>query len=464
MLAYGCINLRGCHNFRSDVLSLYVTDMAVIGLKKKQQKFMDAFRSGVFRYMVAAGSAGSGKSIICLGILHILCCNISGLRFAIIRKTEKNLKQTTIPSYKKIKRLTHSDGDSIIVDMVAKYPKTGSEILFVWADIAKDPELNNIRGLELTGALIEEANQIDVKYFHLLKTRIGRWNNHKCKQFILMNLNPSLGWCKDLFYDKWSDGSLQQNTYFEEFWVTDNDSLDPDYVEGLEDLPDEEYKRFVKNCWDYSDIPNQLIKYEWYKQCIFDEYSIGKADRGILAIDPAWEGDDDTVFGRMHGSHLGWWESYQKQDTTTTGLLGIERAHEFNIAEDDTLVDPIGVGVGTVDTMRFNKFYPNLFYAGSPASDIQGLLALFNQRSEGHWLYREALRKQDITITHHPKLLKQSLAVKYSVDEKKIRVRPKAEIKKDIHESPGLLDVAMMLTHRHITSEGGLALPAWTTQ
>ena len=47
--------------------------------------------------------------------------------------------------------------------------------------------------------------------------------------------------------------------------------------------------------------------------------------------------------------------------------------------------------------------------------------------------------------------------MKYSVDEKKIRVRPKAEIKKDIHESPGLLDVAMMLTHRHITSEGGLA-------
>lgn len=429
----------------------------IAGLKPKQRKFMDAFRSGVFRYLVAAGSAGSGKSIIGLGILHILCSNISGLRFAIIRKTEKNLKQTTIPSYKKIKALTRSEGDSVIVDMVARYPKTGSEIVFVWADIAKDPELNNIRGLELTGALIEEANQISVKYFHLLKTRIGRWNNHKCKQFILLNLNPSLGWCKDLFYDKWADGSLPKNTYFEEFWVHDNDSLDPDYVEGLEDLPDEEYKRFVKNCWDYSDIPNQLIKYEWYKQCILDEYTIGKADRPLLGIDPAWEGDDDTVFGRMHGSHMGWWEAYKKQDTTTTARLGIERSIEYHIDENDIVVDPIGVGVGVIDTFRDNKYYPDLFYAGAPASDLQGLLALYNKRSEGHWLFREALRKQEITIQHHPSLQKQALAVKYSVDEKKIRIRPKAEIKKEIHESPGHLDVAMMLTHKHFTTEGGLA-------
>lgn len=428
------------------------------GLKPKQQKFIDAFRSGRFTYMVAAGSAGSGKTILDLGILHLLCCNMSGLRFAVIRKTEKNLKQTTIPSYKKMKALTRSDGDSVIVDMVARYPNTGSEIVFVWADIAKDPELNNIRGLELTGALIEEANQIDPKYFHLLKTRIGRWNNEKCKQFILLNLNPSIGWCKDLFYDKWCDGTLPSNAYFEEFWVHDNDSLSVDYVQGLEDLPDEEYKRFVKNRWDYSDIPNQLIKYEWYKQCILDEYTIGKTDRCILAVDPAWEGNDATGLGRMHGSHIGWWEEYPKQDPDFTGDLAAARADEFHIADNDIIVDPVGLGAATVLRLRNHlKIEPDLYYSGAPAEDTDGILAIFNKRSEAHWLLREALRKQEITIQHHPSFQKQALAIKYTIDEKKIRIAGKKDIKKEIHESPTYVDLATMLVHKHFTTESGLA-------
>lgn len=404
---------------------------------------------------MAAGSAGSGKSFLTIGIMHILCCNVSGLRFAIFRKSEKNLKQTTIPSYNRLKRESKSEADSIIVDMVARYPKTGSEILFIWADSAKDPELNNIRGLELTGCLFEEANQIDERYFHIAKTRVGRWNNYKCKAFIMMNLNPSIGWCKDLFYDKWADGTLPPNYYFEEFEVADNDSLSADYVEGLEDLPHEEYKRFVQNKWDYSDIPNQLIKYEWYKQCLLEDYTIGKTDRGILAIDPAWEGADETVFGRMHGSHMGWWEFYEEQDTTTTGLLGIERANEYGIVEEDVTIDVIGVGVGVIDTMRHNKFYPDPFVAGVAAEDTEGLLAIYNKRSEAHWLLREALKNEEITVEHNPLLQKQVLAAKYTVDDKKIRILSKKDIKKEIKMSPGHLDIAMMLIHKFKTSDGG---------
>lgn len=427
----------------------------MLGLKPKQVKFLNRFRSAKDTYMCAAGSAGSGKTFLDLGIIHILCSNINGLRFAIIRKTEKNLKQTTIPSYEQLKRKTKSVNDSYIIDMSARY-KTGSEILFVWADITKDPDLNNIRGLELTGALIEEANQINVKYFHLLKTRIGRWNNHKCHQFILLNLNPSVGWCKEIFYDNWVDGTLPERYYFEEFKVSDNDSLHKDYVRGLDDLPEEERKRFVLNRWDYSDIPNQLIKYEWYKQCVLDQYEIKIGDRAMLAVDPAWEGTDETMLGRMHGSHFGWWEEYAKQDPDFTGDLAVERAKEYNIAQNDIIVDPIGLGAATVLRMRNHlKVEPDLFYAGAAASDMEGLLALFNKRSEAHWFLREFLRKQEGTFHHHPRFQKQVLAIKYIIDEKKIKIIGKKEIKKDIHESPGYVDIAMMLVHKFYTSVVG---------
>ena len=176
-------------------------------LKPKQQAFLKIFRSLKYTYLCAAGTAGSGKSFLTIGILHFLCLLIPNLRFAIVRKSESNLKRTSIPTYRKVKRITKTQGSSVIIDMTARY-QNGSEIMFIWADITKDPDLDNVKGLELTGALIEEANQISVRYLNLLKIRIGRWNNELCPKFILINLNPSIGWCKDMFYEPWANGTL----------------------------------------------------------------------------------------------------------------------------------------------------------------------------------------------------------------------------------------------------------------
>ncbi len=160
----------------------------------------------------------------------------------------------------------------------------------------------------------------------------------------------------------------------------------------------------------------------------------------------------------MHGNHIGWWESYPKQDPDISGSLGFQRVHEFKIKEYDLIVDPVGVGSATVLKLRNDlKFEPDLHHGGADPTDMFGVLEMFNKRSEAHWLLREALRKEEITFTHHPDFLKQCLAIKYSIDEKKIRIRPKQEIKKEIHESPGYVDVATMLIHRYITTNGDLS-------
>lgn len=432
-------------------------DSVLEGLKRSQRKFIAAFQSGKYRYLCGAGTTGSGKSIVMIALLHFLCMFIPGVRFAIFRKSEKNLKHTTIPSYKKVKALTKSVGVSVITDMSAKY-HNGSEILFIWADITKDPECDNVKGLELTGALFEEANQIHEKYFSICKTRIGRWNNEKVKPFILVNLNPSLGWCRDVFYDPYVNGTLADRHYFQQFDVEDaKECVGLDYISGLEDLPEEEYNRYVMNLWDYSDIPNQLIKYEWYKQCLVDDYEIGSNDRGLLAVDPAWEGKDETVFGRMHGDHIGWWEIYPKQDPDDSGALAVERAREFSIKQKDVIIDPIGVGASTVLHMRKQeKFYPSLFNGGeSPVKDAS-FLKMHNLRSEGHWLLREAMRNSDITFKHNLKFQKQCLALKYSVTDKVVKILDKKAIIKETKESPGLSDVAVMLVHRKVTTSNDL--------
>ena len=421
-----------------------------MSLKPKQEQAMADFRSGRFKYFCHAGTAGSGKTFFDLGLIHLLCSKIPGSRFFVGRKSEKNLRQTTIPSYNEMKYKTKSFDDSVITNMTAKY-KNGSEILFIWCDISKDPELNNIRGLEVNGGLFEEGNQIDRKYFEISKTRIGRWRRELCPAFLIVNLNPSAGWVKDVFYDNWSNNTLPEGYYFLEFDETDAEQCSgKDYVESFNDLPKEEYDRFVKNKWNYSVAANQLINYEWYKNCMrMVDPVIISTDRVLGVTDPAWEGDDDTVFARMHGNHIGWWETYEKQDPDISGALAYEQVKTYKIASQDWIVDPVGVGSATVLKLRnVCKYEPFMFYGGSPATNMFGVLEIFNQRSEGHWLLREAMRCGEITFTHTPEFQEQCLAAKYFIDEKKIRIVEKKAVKKDIGMSPGHTDCAMMLVHK----------------
>lgn len=429
-----------------------------MSLNPKQEKFQSALRSGRYQYLCAAGTTGSGKTFLTIGIIHMLCCNIPGVRFFIGRKSEKNLKQTTIPSYNEIKRKTKSTGESVIVDMTARY-KNGSEIIFIWCDRTKDPDLNNIRGIEVNGGLFEEANQIDKAYFELAKTRIGRWRPELCLPFLMLNLNPSIGWVKDLFYDNWVDGTLPEGHYFEEFDVKDSELASGSmYVKNLDSLAAPEKERFVNNKWDYSDIPNQLISYEWYKQCARTEDPvISPVQYASGATDPAWEGDDDTVIGRMHGNHIGWWQSYAKQDPDDTGVLSCEIADTYKIPQNRWIVDPIGLGSATVLKMRkgFN-YYPDLFIPGAGSTDMFGQMPCANKRSEALWLFRECIRQEEITFTHSSGFQKECLAARYFIDEKKINVMSKKEIKKEIKKSPGMLDVAMMLVHKYKTENTDL--------
>ena len=427
-----------------------------MALKEKQANFIQAFRSRKYTYFCAAGTTGSGKTFACIGLLHFLCQKIPGVRFFIGRKSEKNLKQTTIPSYNEIKRKTKTSESSQVVDMVAKY-NNGSEIVFIWCDITKDRDLNNIRGLEVNGGLFEEGNQIDRKYFEIAKTRIGRWRPELCPLFIIVNLNPSIGWVKDVFYDPFIEGTLPEKYYFLEF--DEEDAVDcsgRSYVDNLAELAKEEYDRFVKNRWDYSSAANQLINFEWYKSCkCEDDPEIIITDKALGVTDPAWEGDDSTVMARMHGNHIGWWEEYDQQDPDISGVISHQRATMFNIKQHDWIVDPVGVGSATVLKMRNDLNYePSMFCGGSPSTNMFGVLQIYNKRSEGHWLLAEAMRKKEITFTHCEAFQRQCLALRYTIDEKKIRILDKKSIKKDLGESPGHTDCGAMLVHKWKT-EGG---------
>lgn len=145
-------------------------------LTYKQKAFLkDFFRFwGKKDIFILAGGAGSGKSFISLLLMHFLALTYPNLRIGIFRKTSVNLKNNTIPSYMRVLEVTGTKDNVKMASMTAVY-KNGSKLLFLGADTEKDPDCNNLKGLELSCALFEEMNQLDKKIFDVVRSRVGRW-------------------------------------------------------------------------------------------------------------------------------------------------------------------------------------------------------------------------------------------------------------------------------------------------
>lgn len=416
-----------------------------MALFPKQKQFVKELKSKRFRYLCYGGAVSGGKTILTAGILHTMAMDYPKTRYAIFRKNFSTLKKTSIPSFKKVVELDHANDKVIVLTNKATY-SNGSEILFIEADISKDPDLDKLKGLELTAALLEEANEMDYRVFNILKTRVGRWNEIEGKtipHFMLLTCNPADNWVKENFYTPWHEGLIKEPYYFLQAYPQDNPHNSPEYLKSLEDLPEAEYQRYVKGNWDFADDPNQLISYEWLRNCQVDKYEI-KTGRTILAIDPAREGDDKTVFCYINEDCNYKFEEFSKIDTTQTGLLAIERARELKISPSDIIVDVVGVGGGVVDTMRSNRFQPVSFIGGAKAESSPSFFTFSNKRAEAYWFLREALRKADIDIVQNEKLKKDLLSIRYSVTEKEIKIESKDAIKKRLGKSPDYADALSM--------------------
>jgi len=421
----------------------------------KQADLFKAYFSGKYRVLALGGGVGSSKTIGILLLFNYLCTRIPNLRMGVFRKSEKNHKQNTIPSFRKVLRYSKTQGVDI-KNMEAHYPN-GSSIVFLWADISKDPDCDNVRGGEFTLIFFNEASQISKKYYDEAKTRVGRWNEIECKDgnlrikpAIFLDFNPNYTWCRDEFYDPYIDKTLPSHIYFQLSLPIDNIFLTKDYFKSLDDLPPEEYKRYVKGNWNYGDDPNQLIKYEWYKNCKMDtQYKYSHRENIILSIDPAREGDDRTIFAYMFDNNIGKYEEFKKQDPSVSGLIALERMKEYKIDQQDIVIDSIGVGGGAVDEMKLNKVNPFEFKGSNAASQRKGFLGLKNRRTEAYWFLREALRKQEISILHDQSLQKELLAITYKTTDKEIKIYAKDEIKKILGYSPDYADAVSMAVWRY---------------
>lgn len=146
------------------------------------------------------GPIGSGKSVACMMELFrkinsqkVLSDGKRRSRWAIIRNTYPELKSTTIKTFQEWipPEIGHFKWDPPITCKIA-YDNVEAEVIFLALDQPKD--IRKLLSLELTGAFINEARELNVEVIRGVLSRIGRYPAKRDGGFdwsgLIMDTNP----------------------------------------------------------------------------------------------------------------------------------------------------------------------------------------------------------------------------------------------------------------------------------
>lgn len=416
-------------------------------ISKKQNELIQAYYSGKHNIFWIVGGVGSSKTFGIMLLIDKLCMAVPNLRIACFRKSEKTLKQNLIPTYNKVIEASGNKQHIFLSNMVARYPNN-SEIMFNWADKTKDPDCSNVKGLELTGCFFNEIDQIDADYYEIAKTRVGRWNQVELadgkgtiKPFIICDCNPTGAWPRNI-YNQFIDNTLPEYIFFQESTAKDNPFLNKEYFKMLDTLPDAEKQRYIHGSWDYEANESQLITWENLKKVLVNNPM--PEGETILSCDPSGEGKDSTALGYMKGDCFYRIETFPKVDETEIAHLIEERYKEQTI--NKIVIDSIGVGSGTLHTLRYaSKKYPLYpFIAGESPDNTDSFYSFKNLKAQACWFLRESIQNESISIINNPELIREILSIEYKTDDRCISIISKKDLRKKLGRSSDMFDALMM--------------------
>ncbi len=443
----------------------------------KQGEFIEALRSLRYRFMLFGGGTGGGKSWLGAQLFVNLALNQPGTSYGIFRKNSTTLKRTTLRTFQKYMKKHHlREGVHYEVNQsggVTWTFRNGSTIDFMELDISKDPELNKLGGLELTAAMIDEADEVAEQAFNTLRFRIGRNNFNGEKAFIYLTCNPNQTWVKRMFYDPSKKGTLEAPFYFLESLITDNPFQSSEALEAAADptAPKQYVERYFKGNWNYVQADNaiiQLVEFEYS----FLEVLPPEQTESFVGFDPSREGDDIPALARWDGGVLADFVAHEIPEELKTehfdygayhGQFIIDYCQAHNIPAQNVAIDGVGNGGTVIDYCNGKGFYVRTYKSGfvdglekiidpnTPANskgEQSGSKKYPDIRSQTYWnMCRDfASRKCRVyeNIPFRDEFQKDLLAHTYTTDAKMLIVEGKDKVKKLLGRSPDFSDAAEM--------------------
>ncbi|MFV0234177.1 phage terminase large subunit [Empedobacter falsenii] len=391
------------------------------------------------KYVLFGGAMGGGKSwFLCAeAIKQAMLYN--GNRLVIVRKELSVLRRTTLITFLSIcpkEIVKNFNQTSLEVTFV-----NGSTLTFIDANISKDPMLQKIKGLEIGWFGIDEANEISIDVYKLLKSRL-RWilpNKTKPQYEGRLTSNPEPCWLIPTFIQ-----SNNPDEVYIQSLTTDNYDENSEYVinlkEAFKDSPNF-LQKYLYADWSLSDSINQLIPNESIikakERVYINDYSVS------MGVDVARYGDDSTVFTILINGNIELIESYSQTSITDVINRTKQLIFDYKIDAGYVGIDSVGIGAGVVDGLKNEGYNVIDIQGGSKPieTDTEEAFKPYNLRSQMYYELRKDIIEGKIGNLTDEKLKIELQAIKYEIySDKTVKVASKDVIKKILGKSPDYAD------------------------
>lgn len=436
-----------------------------ISFTPKQKQLVSALQSRKHDYFLFGGGAGGGKTVLGAMVMLNYALQYAGSQIGVFRREMPALKKSTYRTFVEVaknmglREKVHYHNQR--KEMTWTF-ENGSIIFFIDISEKVDPDFNRVKGLELSCAFIDEANECVEGAFNILRTRVGRKNQHGGHSFIYMTCNPDQNWVKSIFYDPWRDGTLGEQFYYLQALARDNPHLSQKYIDDFDTMPEAYRERFGNGNWDYGNEDSTLFKMRYLLAALIDTPEL--TGRRRLGVDPAREGKDKTIYSLFDGDTLiDIHESQVSKDTEKPLLVMLadeieEYAEKHSVPMSEVQIDTVGLGSGVRDILVSRGHAVRSFKSGfsPPEPETYGML-----RDQAFYEMAQALEKSEIKIwrglSRWEELRNQLIAHQLEITDKLIRVESKKMIKKRIGKSPDDADATVIAWWRG--KQGNVYIP-----
>lgn len=225
----------------------------VLGLKgQPYPKQVEFFKSRA-RYTAYGGARGGGKSWAARRKALLLCLRYKGIQILFLRRRYTDLKENhLLPLMSEVRDLAKFDRES----KAFLFPN-GSRLRFGYCD--SEGDVLQYQGQAYDVIFMEEATQFTEFMYQTLteSNRSSGMMEEKFSPRMYLTCNPGgvgHAWVKRLFIQKeYRNREKEQDYNFIPSTVYENDFLmqnNPEYVEALENLPEQRRKAMLLGDWD----------------------------------------------------------------------------------------------------------------------------------------------------------------------------------------------------------------------
>ncbi len=417
-------------------------------LTKKQTKALDILEDKKTTELLFGGGAGGAKSF--LGCLWITTCSLTypNTRWLIGRDELKTLKDTTLITFFDVVKLMGLDTSHYT------YNENKSTITFYNGSVIilkdlhlypSDPNFDSLGSLEITGAFIDECNQITEKAKDIVMSRIRyKLDEYDIIPKLLMTCNPAKNWVYTKYYNPSKNNTLDKSKAFIQALLTDNKYISKHYKENLLKLDEVSRERLLYGNWEYDNDPAKLLDYKSIVNLFTNSFV--KGGNKYITADIAMQGSDKFVMGYWNGWRLEEIKTIDKCDAKEVETYIKDFAEKHRVPRSNIVYDADGLGTflrgylkgayafvnngKTIDVSRVKEEYANL--------NTQCTYKICDRINKDE-IYICKTDKQDIIIQELEQVKRDKMD-----DDKKLYLMNKKTIKENIGRSPDYKDMIIM--------------------